>query len=35
MPEGSVGENQALMINPLSNQISPPEEFDFFLHFRQ
>ena len=29
MPEGSSSENQAPMINPVSYQISPPEEFDF------
>ena len=29
MPEGSSTENQAPMINPVSYQISPPEEFDF------
>ena len=29
MPEGSSSENQAPTINPVSYQISPPEEFDF------
>ena len=29
MPERSSSENQAPMINPVSYQISPPEEFDF------
>ena len=29
MPEGSSSGNQAPMINPVSYQISPPEEFDF------
>ena len=28
MPEGSSSENQALVIRPVSYQISPPEEFD-------
>ena len=29
MPEGSSSGNQAPMINPVSYQISPLEEFDF------